>query len=50
MSDDLQGKLDDVQIIPLEQAIEAGDLADDLAELSLGPVNSVEIVGLNLHT
>jgi polyphosphate kinase len=44
MSDDLQGKLEDVQIIPLEQAIEAGDLADDLAELSLGPVSVKDLV------
>jgi polyphosphate kinase 2 len=44
MSDDLHDKLEDVQIIPLEQAIEAGDLADDLAELSLGPVNVKDLV------
>jgi polyphosphate kinase 2 len=44
MPDDLQGKLEDVQIIPLEQAMEAGDLADDLAELSLGPVSVKDLV------
>jgi polyphosphate kinase 2 len=44
MADDLQGKLDDVQVIPLEQALEAGDLAEDLAELSIGPVDARELV------
>src|SRR3954447_16239761 len=44
MADDLQGKLDDVQVIPLEQALEAGDLAGDLAELSIGPVDARELV------
>jgi polyphosphate kinase 2 len=44
MADDRQTKLDDVQIIPLEQAMEAGDLADDLAELSLGRVNVKDLV------
>jgi polyphosphate kinase len=44
MADDRQSKLEDVQIIPLEQAIEASDLADDLAELSLGPVNVKDLV------
>jgi polyphosphate kinase 2 len=44
MSDDLHDKLDDVQIIPLEQAIEAGDLVDDLAELSLGSVSVKDLV------
>jgi polyphosphate kinase 2 len=44
MTDDLNDKLEDVQIIPLEQAIEAGDLVDDLAELSIGPVNVNDLV------
>src|SRR3954464_7459863 len=44
MADDLQGKLDDVQVIPLEQALEAGDLGEDLAELSIGPVDARELV------
>ena len=44
MADDRQSELDDVQIIPLEQAMEVGDLADDLAELSLGRVNVKDLV------
>jgi polyphosphate kinase len=44
MADDVQEKLDDVQVVPLAQVIEAGDLADDLAELSIGPVDARELV------
>src|SRR5690348_6737146 len=44
MADDFGEKLDDVQIVPLEQALEAGDLAEDLAELSIGPVDPRELV------
>jgi polyphosphate kinase len=44
MSEDRNQKLDDVQIIPLEQALEAGDIAEDLAELSIGPVHIRDLV------
>src|SRR3954465_6895789 len=44
MSEDRNQKLDDVQIIPLEQAVEAGDIAEDLAELSIGPVEARDLV------
>ena len=48
MADDLQDKLDEVQVIPLDQALERGDLADDLAgdlaELSSGPVDVRDLV------
>jgi polyphosphate kinase 2 len=44
MSEDRNQKLDDVQIIPLEQAVEAGDIAEDLAELSIGPVHIRDLV------
>jgi polyphosphate kinase 2 len=32
------------QVVPLEQAIEAGDLSEELAELSIGPVKIRELV------
>jgi polyphosphate kinase len=44
MADDRYKKLENVQVVPLEQAIEAGDLADDLAELSIGPVDPRDLV------
>ena len=34
----------EAQVVPLEQAIEAGDLSEELAELSIGPVKIRELV------
>jgi polyphosphate kinase len=44
MADDLDERLDDVQIVPLDQALEAGDLSEELAELSLGTVDVKDLV------
>jgi polyphosphate kinase 2 len=44
LQEQLDEKLDDVQVIPLEQALEAGELTEDLAELAVGPVRIRDLV------
>ncbi len=36
--------VDEPQVVPLEQAVETGELAEELAELSIGPVKIRELM------
>ena len=43
-SDKLDEAIDEAQVVPLEQAVEAGELSEELAELSIGPVKIRDLV------
>ena len=40
----MHDRVRETQVVPLEQALEAGDLAEDLAELTIGQVPIRELV------